>query len=274
MQPNLTLSQIARTPSESVRPDLWPYYAWLAQANRGSRIFDLARRQADGQLYGSNITLDTSGVTVSTPDINSHVLITSETLSIPRSAFSIFSRINTQSTAGNTRTLCGRWIAAAGQRIFWLVPHYGAEMRFYVSGDGSSNANRLSSVSVPTSQWVTIAGVYNGTTGRLDVYLNGLLVNGTLNGTVPASVHENADIDFYWFRRGDASPDSLLAGSVSSMMVYGSALTDTDIRQLHNDPLLPFRRKTFVSFYVPTGEPPSGLKPFWARHCNNLIGVA
>lgn len=67
------------------------------------------------------------------------------------------------------------------------------DFQFYVSNTGSSWAAwRQSSLTNPVvGQWYHIVGVYTAGSG-LDIYINGTLSNGTLNGTIPASLRVNA----------------------------------------------------------------------------------
>src|SRR5204863_5502334 len=52
---------------------------------------------------------------------------------------------------------------------------------------GSSQAQRNSVTQVALNTWYHVAGVYNAAARTLDIYVNGVLDNGILSGTVPAS---------------------------------------------------------------------------------------
>ena len=54
-------------------------------------------------------------------------------------------------------------------------------------GERSKTSTRTSSALVSPGQWYHIAGVYNAGMKTLDIYVNGVLSNGLLNGLVPSS---------------------------------------------------------------------------------------
>ena len=51
----------------------------------------------------------------------------------------------------------------------------------------SKTSTRTSTVQVSLGQWYHVAGVYNAGQKTLDMYVNGVLTNGLLNGLVPSS---------------------------------------------------------------------------------------
>ena len=63
-------------------------------------------------------------------------------------------------------------------------------LAFFISGntDGSLSAFRCSATTLQANTWYHLLGVYNGTGQNVDVYVNGVLDNGSLNGTPPAAI--------------------------------------------------------------------------------------
>src|SRR5882672_3048353 len=57
----------------------------------------------------------------------------------------------------------------------------------FLTNSGGSRIKRFSATTPSLSIWYHVAGVYNATAGTLDIYVNGVLNNGSLQGTVPAS---------------------------------------------------------------------------------------
>ena len=53
--------------------------------------------------------------------------------------------------------------------------------------NGTAITQRYSNTIRGLNTWYYLAAVYNATARTLDIYVNGVLDNGTLNGTVPAS---------------------------------------------------------------------------------------
>lgn len=60
---------------------------------------------------------------------------------------------------------------------------------------------------------------------------------------------------------------------VEYVLVYDRALSAAEIQALYLDPWLPIRSQTNWGLFQTAGAAPSGFKPAWARHCNNLIGA-
>ena len=59
-----------------------------------------------------------------------------------------------------------------------------------VSGANNAFAQRYSTTVRSLNVWYHVAGVYNAAARTLDIYVNGVLNNGTLSGTIPASQHK------------------------------------------------------------------------------------
>ena len=62
-----------------------------------------------------------------------------------------------------------------------------------VAGATNTFAQRYSTTVRSLNVWYHVAGVYNASARTLDIYVNGVLNNGTLSGTVPASQINSAD---------------------------------------------------------------------------------
>ena len=62
-----------------------------------------------------------------------------------------------------------------------------------VSSDGTSITQRYSATIPALGTWNHVAGVYDATARTLDVYVNGVLDDGVLSGTVPASQFSPAE---------------------------------------------------------------------------------
>ena len=66
--------------------------------------------------------------------------------------------------------------------------------------NSSSVTRRYSRTVRSLNTWYHIAGVYNAAARTLDIYVNGVLDNGVLRGTIPSSQY-NQDLDVYIGRR-------------------------------------------------------------------------
>ena len=82
--------------------------------------------------------------------------------------------------------------------------------------------------------WYHVAGVYNAVNQTLDIYVNGLLDNGVLSGTVPAMQNSPASINVNIGRR---SGGFYFAGTIDEVRVYNRALSQTEIQSDMNTPV-------------------------------------
>ncbi len=95
-----------------------------------------------------------------------------------------------------------------------------------VSGSSGSHTQRYSSATVALNTWYHVAGVYNAAAQTLDIYVNGVLSNGTLKGTVPASTvvpAVNANV-------GRRSGGFYFNGVIDNVRIYNRALSASEIQ--------------------------------------------
>lgn len=62
-----------------------------------------------------------------------------------------------------------------------------------------------------------------------------------------------------------------LDGSIDNVSIYNRALSASEIALLYREPFYMFRRRQI--WPSSAGNPPA-FKPYWARHCNTLLGAA
>ena len=101
-----------------------------------------------------------------------------------------------------------------------------------VSG-GAGFAQRYSNTVRALNTWYHVAGVYNAATLTLDIYVNGVLDNGVLRGTIPASL-VGPSVNAYIGRRTNGF---YFIGTIDEVRVYNSALSQTEVQALMNTPL-------------------------------------
>jgi hypothetical protein len=102
-----------------------------------------------------------------------------------------------------------------------------------VSADNTSATPiRATSNTAPTvGQWTHLAGVYDTATGKMKLYVNGVLQN-----TTAATGGWNATGNYVVGRAKWAGANAnAFAGSIDDVRVYGTALTDTQIADLAGD---------------------------------------
>jgi uncharacterized protein (TIGR03437 family) len=94
-----------------------------------------------------------------------------------------------------------------------------------VSPDGNTHAQRYSKTVLALKKWYHVAGVYNAAAKTLDIYVNGVLDDGVLIGTVPATqvlpaVHATI---------GMRSGGYYFNGTIDNVRVYSRALAAAEI---------------------------------------------
>ena len=85
--------------------------------------------------------------------------------------------------------------------------------------------------------WYYVAGVYNAAARTLDIYVNGVLDNGVLTGTIPAS-QVNAPVNVYIGKR--TSPYGggyCFNGIIDDVRIYNRALSQAEIQADMNTPV-------------------------------------
>jgi hypothetical protein len=138
-------------------------------------------------------------------------------------------------------TAISREIGTTIDQHYHLSLHMdGRPSMFLTTPAGSNPTGNLDLVmgpdAVPQKTWVHLAGTYDGATARL--YVDGALVasqpmTGTFAAdTSPLIIGGNGN---------DASgvPTELFPGRLDEIMLYGRALSDTEIAQLHDGVLFP-----------------------------------
>ena len=102
-----------------------------------------------------------------------------------------------------------------------------------VSPASKVTAQRYSTTVRALNTWYHVAGVYNAATPALDIYVNGVLDNGVLRGTIPgAQVVPNINVNI-----GRRTGGFYFGGVIDEVHVYSRALSQAEIQTDMNTPL-------------------------------------
>ena len=112
-----------------------------------------------------------------------------------------------------------------------------------ISGSGNSHIQRYSTTVRSLNTWYHVAGVYNATAQTLDIYVNGVLDNGTLIGNVPAA-QTNANVNVNIGRR---TGGFYFNGIIDEVRLYNRALSQAEIQLDMNTPLGAPIGSTFIA---------------------------
>jgi hypothetical protein len=98
-----------------------------------------------------------------------------------------------------------------------------------ISSNGSDSIQRYSSTILTTGTWYHLAAVYNATARTLDIYVNGILDNGDLDGTVPNSQF-NAAVNVNIAQRTGSPGAFNFLGTIDEVHIFNRALTASEIQ--------------------------------------------
>jgi hypothetical protein len=144
-----------------------------------------------------------------------------------------------------------------------------------VSASSTSGTQRYSTTVRALNTWYHIAGVYDAAAGTLSTYVNGVLDNGTLRGTVPTSQVDqsvNANI-------GRRTGGLNFIGLIDEVRIYNRALSQAEIQvdmatPVGNTPPPPDTTPPTVSITAPAnGASVAGTAAVAAAASDN-VGVA
>jgi chitodextrinase len=123
----------------------------------------------------------------------------------------------------------GQIVAKSDTSAGWQLkttPDTGPEMfGVFVTNSAGSRVKRFSTTTRSLNAWYHIAGVYNAA-GTLNIYVNGALDNGTLQGTIPAA-NLNAAVNANIGRRAGGY---YFNGMIDEVRIYNRALSQTEIQ--------------------------------------------
>lgn len=95
-----------------------------------------------------------------------------------------------------------------------------------VSGADQSGVQRYSATVRSLKTWYHVAGVYDASSRTLSTYVNGVLNNGTLMGTIPASqFNQNVNVNI-----GRRTGGLYFNGAIDEVRIYNRALSQAEIQ--------------------------------------------
>ena len=247
----LHLGNIARSPAESVRPDLWPDHSWVpALGCTGGVLYDLCG--------GMSATIDLSALEwISGVGLRVAVAISTGIIDIGNVPAVGGYTFSAQSTAtwtyhGGVCSLLGTegqnspsWPNHGGR----LILQYG---RYVVGGQVFGPVGPIyatGSSSVRSWAGAARAGGSEGVIYADGVEVPGSAITGHILDTVPLSLLGGMYSESVFIAKAGST--------LSSFLYYGSWRPEV-LPALHTDPILPFRRRQTVYYSVPSGGGSTG----------------
>jgi glucose/arabinose dehydrogenase/chitodextrinase len=114
-----------------------------------------------------------------------------------------------------------------GFQLDTTVDHGARTIGFKLSGSSGNDMFRYGATPMQANSWYHIAGVFNASTRSLDVYLNGQLDNGILEGTVTATQQDSPENVNVGRRPGR---DFFFNGRIDDVRIYPRALTAAEVQ--------------------------------------------
>jgi hypothetical protein len=131
----------------------------------------------------------------------------------------------------------GQIIAKSDSGFGWQLktsPDTGPHTFGYrLSGGGDVLAKRYSTTVRSLNVWYHVAGVYDAAASALDIYVNGVLDDGTLRGTIPP-FQSNSAVNVNIGRR---SGGFYFNGIIDNVRIYNRALSAPEIQADMNTPV-------------------------------------
>src|SRR5258705_10195530 len=102
-----------------------------------------------------------------------------------------------------------------------------------VSNSSGALTQRYSTTVRSLNTWYHVAGVYNTATGTMDVYVNGVLNDGTLRGTIPtAQFNQNVNVNI-----GRRTGGYYFSGIIDELRIYNPGLSQAEIQTEIDSPI-------------------------------------
>jgi hypothetical protein len=136
--------------------------------------------------------------------------------------------VNLANTSG-IKTIAGRWGLPSSQHSY-KIASIGGKFYMDVSGSGSGDNYLQTNTTLAVGRWYHVVGVYTaGVSPTLNVYVNGVLDNGVMTGSVPSSLYVGSSA----VEIGRDSTN-LFNGSIDDVRVYNRALSAAEVQALYN----------------------------------------
>ncbi|MFH1048262.1 MAG: LamG domain-containing protein [Patescibacteria group bacterium] len=153
-------------------------------------------------------------------------------------------------TAATLFDIAGKWDYISSTAVeSYLLAQYGDEIRLYI--DAAANYKTTDSANLIAGNWYHIEGVYNAAASTVNIYVNGILQAGTVAGTIPSSIADDAARFHIGAEDSSTAAANFYDGLIDSVRVYNYARAQDEIlldysagfaAKFGGDPLSPAER--------------------------------
>jgi hypothetical protein len=209
-------------------------YTTAGGSYRESIAIDRSGHGNNGTLTnGPQRTIGKLGQALSFDGVNDYVDAGSATSLRITGSLTIATWVKSDATSLNDRRLVSRW--NGGEKSYSLkgsIDNGPNQFQVVVSSDGTAEAIRYTNSTIAANTWYHVVAVYNATLQTLNIYLNGALDNGTLSGTVPASLFD-PNQNLYIGNLAGAGGQDYWKGQMDDVRIYNRALSPAEIKRLY-----------------------------------------
>ena len=272
-------SGFARSAAESSSPGLWK---GMYSGGMGSQLYDIAARQpvsfysntADrivgeyGEAWHFNDTRNAEAITLN------HL---GNTWLDGATEFTYGLAFRYHGTnSGDEDTLMGQYSSIQGsvdneaKRAMIRYDSNNNQMDWFL--DDGSDEGMITAVSIEDDGWHVV--LHRFKSGEQTGWIDGALVatDSTPDTTIQSAVHSKVPEVAGGHAATHSSTDSARI-DVAAWWIWDRAITPTEIRQVSNDPLAPFRQRRFTPTISGAAEEAAEWQPYWApRMTQRIIG--
>lgn len=128
-------------------------------------------------------------------------------------------------TAATLFDIAGKW---DGANASYLLAQYGTELRMYI--DAAGNYKTTSGLGLVAGTWYYVSATYSASAQTVTLYVNGVDKGGSVTGTIPASIGDDAGRFHIGAQDSTGGAASYFDGLIDEVKIYNSALTPEQIK--------------------------------------------
>lgn len=133
-------------------------------------------------------------------------------------------------TASTQFDIAGKW---DGANESYLLCQYGDEIRMYI--DSASNYKTTNSANLAVGTWYHVEAIYKASTANVDIYVNGILQAGTVTGTIPISIGDDAGRFQVGAEDSTTTAANFYDGIIDSLRIYSYARSVEEVLTDYNE---------------------------------------
>ncbi len=206
------------------------YWSFNEQDIHGNTAYDRSTSGNNGAISGAQKAIGKRGQALNFDGDDYVNLGQPSTLDITGS-FTVSAYIKADSFPQINNDIVSKY---SGSWTFNISKDYAdPRLLFYFTGDSETHTGgRYSNTIVNANTWYYLTGVYNSDSDTVDVYINGMLDNGILDGVIPDTI-DVYPIDTYIGAR-PSEPNDNFHGLIDEVRIYDRALSADEVKSLYN----------------------------------------